>query len=79
MSEVQSGLEGVVAFATEIAATAPLAVRSMKQTLRAGLADEVATATERELSEQARLWATEDCAIGIAANLAREAPVFVGR
>lgn len=68
-----------VALATEIAAAAPLAVRSMKQTLRAGLADEVAAATERELSEQARLWATEDCAIGIAANLAREAPIFVGR
>ncbi len=67
------------ALAEEIAASAPLAVRSMKQTLRAGLAEEVAAATERELSEQARLWATEDCAIGIAANLAREVPVFVGR
>jgi hypothetical protein len=39
----------------------------------------VAEATERELGEQARLWAIEDCAIGIAANLARETPVFVGR
>jgi enoyl-CoA hydratase/carnithine racemase len=68
-----------VAFATEIAASAPLAVRSMKETLRGGLADEVAAATERELSEQARLWATEDCAIGIKANLAREVPEFVGR
>jgi enoyl-CoA hydratase/carnithine racemase len=72
-------LPAAVAFAGEIAASAPLAVRSMKQTLRAGLADAVAAATERELSEQARLWATEDCAIGIAANLAREVPVFVGR
>ncbi|MCO1655657.1 enoyl-CoA hydratase/isomerase family protein [Pseudonocardia humida] len=72
-------LPAAMAFADEIAASAPLTVRSMKQTLRAGLADEVAAATERELSEQARLWATEDCAIGIAANLAREVPVFVGR
>jgi len=68
-----------IAFAAEIAASAPLTVRSMKQTLRAGLAEEVSGATERELSEQARLWATEDCAIGIAANLAREVPHFVGR
>lgn len=72
-------LPATLAFAAEIAASAPLAVRSMKQTLRAGLAEEVAAATERELSEQARLWATEDCAIGVAANLAREVPVFVGR
>jgi enoyl-CoA hydratase/carnithine racemase len=68
-----------IAFAAEIAASAPLAVRSMKETLRGGLAEEVAAATERELSEQARLWATEDCAIGIKANLAREVPEFVGR
>jgi enoyl-CoA hydratase/carnithine racemase len=72
-------LPAAVEFATGIAASAPLAVRSMKETLRAGLAEEVAAATERELSEQARLWATEDCAIGIAANLAREVPTFVGR
>jgi enoyl-CoA hydratase/carnithine racemase len=68
-----------VAFAEELAAGAPLAVRSMKETLSAGFADEVAAATERELSEQARLWTTEDCSIGVAANLARETPVFVGR
>jgi enoyl-CoA hydratase/carnithine racemase len=65
--------------ARAIARSAPLTVRSMKETLRGGLAAEVAAATERELGEQARLWATEDCAIGIAANLARETPVFVGR
>jgi enoyl-CoA hydratase/carnithine racemase len=72
-------LPAATAFATEIAASAPLAVRSMKETLRGGLAAEVAAATERELSEQARLWATEDCAIGIKANLARETPAFIGR
>jgi enoyl-CoA hydratase/carnithine racemase len=72
-------LPDAVAFANELAASAPLAVRSMKQTLRGGLAADVAAATERELAEQARLWATEDCAIGIAANLARETPAFVGR
>lgn len=72
-------LPDAIAFANEIAESSPLAVRSMKETLRAGLAERVAAATERELAEQTTLWATEDCAIGIAANLAREKPVFVGR
>ena len=79
LAEGDDPLPAAVAMANEIAASAPLAVRSMKQTLRAGLAEEVAAATERELAEQTRLWATEDCAIGIAANLAREVPDFVGR
>ncbi|MGD9991468.1 enoyl-CoA hydratase/isomerase family protein [Pseudonocardia sp.] len=72
-------LPAALGFAKEIAASAPLTVRSMKETMRGDLADQVARATERELTEQARLWATEDCAIGIAANLARETPVFLGR
>ena len=68
-----------IAWAAEIADYAPLAVQSMKQTLRAPLVQKVRAALERELSEQARLWATEDSKIGIAANLAREKPVFTGR
>lgn len=68
-----------IAWAAEIAERAPLAVRSMKQTLRAPLVAKVRAALERELSEQTRLWATEDSKIGIAANLAREKPVFTGR
>ena len=65
--------------AAEIAERAPLAVQSMKQTLRAPLVQKVRAVLERELSEQARLWATEDSKTGIAANLAREKPVFTGR
>lgn len=68
-----------VAWAAEIAACAPLAVQSMKQTLRGPLARQVRAVLERELSEQARLWATEDSEAGIAASLAREEPVFTGR
>jgi enoyl-CoA hydratase/carnithine racemase len=67
-----------IAWAAEIAGCAPLAVRSMKRTLRAPLVQKVRAVLERELSEQARLWATEDSKIGIAANLAREKPVFTG-
>ncbi|WP_370617697.1 enoyl-CoA hydratase/isomerase family protein [Mumia sp. Pv 4-285] len=68
-----------VRWAQEIATRAPLAVQSMKQTLRAPLVEKARAALEREHAEQARLWATRDSAIGIAANLARETPVFTGR
>lgn len=68
-----------IAWAAEIADRAPLAVQSMKQTLHAPLVQKVRAVLERELSEQARLWATEDSKIGIAASLAREKPAFTGR
>lgn len=72
-------LPEAIAFAEQIAASSPLAVRSMKQTLRGDLLAQVIEAVEREASEQSRLWKTEDSRIGIAANLARETPVFLGR
>lgn len=65
-------------WAEEIAARAPLAVRSMKETLRGPLTAEISAALERELSEQRVLWATNDSKAGIAANLARETPEFSG-
>ena len=55
------------ALAREIAENAPLAVKSVRATLRADLASEVATATEHELSEQQWLRATEDAQEGIRA------------
>lgn len=70
---------GALALARELAAAAPLAVRSIKQTLRAGLAEAVRAALERELSEQQRLWRTKDSQIGIAASLARVVPQFIGQ
>ncbi|WP_235682765.1 enoyl-CoA hydratase/isomerase family protein [Mycolicibacterium alvei] len=66
-------------WAVEIAAAAPLAVQSIRQTLRAPLVSQVRAVLDRELAEQRKLWATEDSKIGIAANLAREKAVFVGR
>jgi enoyl-CoA hydratase/carnithine racemase len=68
-----------LAWAHEIAAAAPLAVTSIRATLRAGLADQVEQALAHELTEQARLWATEDCAEGIGADLQRRRPTFHGR
>lgn len=66
-------------WARSIAAAAPLAVRSIRATLRADLAQRVRDALDHELAEQLRLWQTEDSAEGIAASLDRRAPVFRGK
>lgn len=70
---------GAVAFAGEIAAQAPLAIRSMKATFRSELRARIKPTLARELSEQAMLWETDDSRIGIAASVARETPTFQGR
>ncbi|MDT5100269.1 MAG: hypothetical protein QOC76_4006 [Mycobacterium sp.] len=65
-------------WAAEIAAAAPLAVQSIRETLRARMVRQVRAALERELIEQQKLWATQDSRNGIAASLARTQPVFSG-
>ena len=65
--------------AEEIAENAPLAVNSVRATLRQGLADEVAAATEHELSEQLWLRATEDAQEGIRAVAERRPGNFTAR
>jgi enoyl-CoA hydratase/carnithine racemase len=65
--------------AAEIAAAAPLAVRSMRRTMRADLLDRVEAALQQELDQQEWLWRTEDCATGITSSLNREQPTFLGR
>jgi enoyl-CoA hydratase/carnithine racemase len=67
-----------VALATEIAAAAPLAVRSIRATQKAGLAEEVAAITAHEAAEQLWLRGTADFAEGVAASLERRAPRFTG-
>jgi enoyl-CoA hydratase/carnithine racemase len=62
--------------AAEIAENAPLAVASVRATLRQGLAEEVAKATEHELSEQQWLRATEDAQEGIRAVAERRVGNF---
>ncbi|MBO3743182.1 enoyl-CoA hydratase/isomerase family protein [Actinoplanes flavus] len=64
--------------AAEIAASAPLAVRSIRATLRGDLADRVRKALDHELAEQKIHWATRDSAEGILASLQRRTPVFTG-
>jgi enoyl-CoA hydratase/carnithine racemase len=65
--------------AAEIAASAPLAVRSIRATLRAGLADDVAAAVQHERAEQERLMRTADFREGLAAVAERRPGRFTGR
>ena len=65
-----------VTFAETIASSAPMAVESIRSTLRGNLAEEVKKIVDWELSEQVRLQKTEDFKAGIAASLTREVPRF---
>jgi len=67
------------AMAADIALSAPLAVRSIRTTMRGDLADRVAAAMAREAEEQDRLRQTSDWSEGIRAAAARRTPRFEGR
>jgi enoyl-CoA hydratase/carnithine racemase len=64
--------------ARDIAAAAPLAVRSIRATMRAPLLDAVRQAFEREAAEQQRLQRTADWREGVRAALERREPKFAG-
>ena len=67
------------AMAAEIAASAPLAVRSIRQTMRAGLADRFRAATEREAAVQQVLESTWDLTEGVRAARERRPARFEAR
>ncbi len=67
-----------LALAAEIAQSAPIAVQSTRRTLRSGLADAIAAATDHELSEQMVHFETDDFKEGVAAMAKRRLPAFRG-
>jgi enoyl-CoA hydratase/carnithine racemase len=71
--------EEAMKLAAEIAECAPLAVQSTRATLRRGLADAVKSQTDREHSEQSRLFETEDHKEGVQAVRERRPGQFKGR
>ena len=69
-------MSAVAEFAHQIAGLAPLAVRSIKRTLRHGIRGEVLSAIDREINEQNWLFRTADHREGTAALADKRAPVF---
>jgi 2-(1,2-epoxy-1,2-dihydrophenyl)acetyl-CoA isomerase len=67
------------ALAAEIAVSAPLAVRSIRATMRGHVADQVRAATDREAAEQDRLRGTADFREGVRAMAERRPPRFQER
>jgi 2-(1,2-epoxy-1,2-dihydrophenyl)acetyl-CoA isomerase len=67
-----------LAFAREIAGAAPLAVRSIRATMRRALLDELQAALDHEKAEQDQLRTTADFREGIKASAERREPNFTG-
>jgi enoyl-CoA hydratase/carnithine racemase len=67
------------ALAAEIAVSAPLAVRSIRATMRGDLAGRIRAATDREAAEQDRLRGTADFVEGVRAMAERRPPRFEER
>jgi len=64
--------------ASEIAQSGPLAVRSIRATLRGDLVERIRVATQREKKEQDRLQKTNDFREGVRAMAERRTPEFTG-
>jgi 2-(1,2-epoxy-1,2-dihydrophenyl)acetyl-CoA isomerase len=70
--------EGALALAVEIAASAPLAIRSIRHTMRGDLAGRIREATAHEAVEQGKQFGTSDFREGVSAAAERRPPRFTG-
>jgi 2-(1,2-epoxy-1,2-dihydrophenyl)acetyl-CoA isomerase len=66
------------ALAAEIAVSAPLAVRSIRETMRGDLPNRIKAVAAREWAEQERLAVTQDFKEGVKATAERRPPQFSG-
>ena len=71
-------LDSATELAIGIAEAAPLAVRSIRMTMRSRFLEDLKDAMTHEKAEQYRLQGTADFRAGIRASLKREVPVFIG-
>jgi enoyl-CoA hydratase/carnithine racemase len=71
-------LERATDYAATLASSGPLAVRSIRATLRQGLVDRVRLALAHECAEQESLRRTDDFAEGVRASAERREPNFTG-
>ncbi len=79
LTDQESIREGAIKLAAEIAENAPLAVMSVRATMRDGLAAAVKAQTDHEFIEQYRLQQTEDHKEGVRAVAERRPGNFKGR
>ncbi|WIW89456.1 enoyl-CoA hydratase/isomerase family protein [Sphingobium sp. V4] len=78
LAEPEALREDAIAMASELALSAPLALRAIRKTMRMGLVEEVREAVKVELREQNILRETEDFKLGVNAKRG-EVPQFGGR
>ena len=78
LTEQANVRDAALALAAEIAENAPLAVMSVRATLRAGIAEAIRAQTDHEFAEQFRLQHTEDHKEGVRAVAERRPGNFKG-